>query len=137
RDRPAAHHQPPGVAPRRDADKRALRARPGDHAVRSHAMDPTTALTTPLAELGTQARGYLEQSKAANTRRAYAADWRAFTAWCAQHRLTALPAAPETVALYLTAHAGQRKASTLQRRLVAIAHAHTAADVESPTRSAA
>src|SRR5438105_3714260 len=96
-----------------------------------------TALAHPLAALGQQARGYLEQSKAANTRRAYAADWRAFTAWCAQHRLTALPAAPETVALYLTAHASHRKASTLQRRLVAIAHAHAAADVESPTRSAA
>jgi integrase len=95
------------------------------------------ALTTPLAELGERARGYLEQSKAANTRRAYAADWRTFTGWCDQHGLSALPAAPETVALYLTAHAGLRKASTLQRRLVAIAHAHAAADVESPTRSAA
>ena len=100
-------------------------------------MDPTTALATPLAELGAQARGYLEQSKAANTRRAYAADRRAFTAWCAQHGLTTLPAAPETVALYLTAHAGLRKAATLQRRLVAIAHAHAAAAVDSPTTSLA
>src|SRR5216684_654460 len=80
-------------------------------------MDTTAVLTAPLAELGTQARGYLAQSKAANTRRAYAADWRTFTAWCDQHGLTALPAAPETVALYLTAHA--------------------AAGDESPTRSAA
>src|SRR5437660_8075536 len=120
RDRPAAHHQPPGVAPRRDADKRALRARPGDHAVRSHAMDSTTALATPLAELGQQARGYLEQSKAANTRRAYAADWRTFTTWCAGHQLASLPATPETVALFLVDHAGVRKASTLQRYLVSI-----------------
>src|SRR3954462_14922609 len=100
-------------------------------------MDVTSTLAHPLAELGEQARGYLEQSKAVNPRRAYAADWRAFTAWCDQHRLTTLPAAPETVALYLTAHAGQRKASTLQRRLVAIAHAHAAAGVDSPTTSLA
>src|SRR4051812_30778969 len=100
-------------------------------------MSIDRALATPLAELGAQARGYLEQSKAANTRRAYAADWRAFTAWCDQHGLPVLPAAPETVALYLTAHAGQRKASTLQRRLVAISHAHAAAGVDSPTTSLA
>jgi site-specific recombinase XerD len=82
-----------------------------------------TMLAHPLAELGAQARDYLEQSKARNTRRAYAADWRAFTIWCDQHGLPALPAAPETVALYLTAQAGHRKVSTLQHRLVAIAHA--------------
>jgi hypothetical protein len=35
-------------------------------------MDQTRALATPLAELGAQARSYLEQSKAANTRRHHA-----------------------------------------------------------------
>src|SRR4051812_48019891 len=94
-----------------------------------------TPLAQPLAALGEQARGYLEQSKAANTRRAYASDWRAFTAWCDQHELPSLPSAPETVALYLTTHAGQRKVSTLQRHLVAISHAHAAAGVDSPTTS--
>jgi site-specific recombinase XerD len=97
----------------------------------------TTAITpapaNPLAALGDRAHDYLQQATAPNTRRAYAADWRTFTAWCAQHQLAALPATPETVALYLVDHAGVRKASTLQRALVAIAHAHRAADLEPPT----
>jgi site-specific recombinase XerD len=84
-------------------------------------MDNTRVPARPLAELGEQARGYVAQAVASNTRRAYASDWRAFVAWCAQHQLPSLPAAPETVALYLTAHAEQRKASTLARWLVAVA----------------
>src|SRR3954468_4200302 len=100
-------------------------------------METVRTLTAPLAELGEQARGYVAQAVAANTRRAYASDWRAFVAWCAQHRLESLPAVPETVALYLTAHADQRKASTLARWLVAIAHAHRAAGVEPPTATLA
>src|SRR4051794_24611788 len=100
-------------------------------------MDSTTALATPLAELGAQARGYLEHSKATNTRRAYAADWRTFTAWCNGHQLASLPATAETVALFLVDHAGVRKASTLQRYLVSIAHAHEAAGVDPPTTSPA
>src|SRR4051812_44583080 len=104
---------------------------------RSQDMDPTTALARPLAELGEQAHVYLEQNKAANTRRAYAADWRTFTAWCDGHQLASLPAAAETVALFLVDHAGVRKASTLQRYLVSIAHAHEAAGVDPPTTSPA
>jgi site-specific recombinase XerD len=96
-------------------------------------MDPTTALVTPLAELGEQARGYVAQAVAPNTRRAYASDWQRFTAWCQAHQLESLPAAPETVALYLVAHADLRKASTLGRWLVAISQAHRAAGVDSPT----
>jgi hypothetical protein len=34
-------------------------------------------------------------------RKAYAKQWRAFEAWCAQQGLCALPAAPQNVALYL------------------------------------
>jgi integrase len=100
-------------------------------------MDPARVLTVPLAELGEQARGYLEQSKAANIRRAYAADWRTFTAWCAGHKLANLPATVETVALFLVDHAGVRNASTLQRYLMSIAHAHEAAGADIPTASPA
>src|SRR5438067_56617 len=78
-------------------------------------MDPTHALAAPLVELGEQARDYVAQAVAANTRRAYAADWRLFVAWCEAHQLAPLPAAPETVALYLVAHADVRKAATLGR----------------------
>ncbi len=86
-----------------------------------------------LYAAGARARDYAQQSRAANTRRAYRADWADFAAWCEAHALAALPAAPETVALYLADLADRRKTSTLQRRLSAISQAHKAADHESPT----
>src|SRR5829696_911816 len=67
---------------------------------RSTAMEPTTTLAHPLAALGEQAKVYLDASRAASTRRAYASAWAAFTAWCDGHQLASLPAAPETLALY-------------------------------------
>lgn len=94
----------------------------------------------PLAHLEAvvdQARDYAAAAKAPNTVRAYAADWRHFTTWCSSAALQAVPAAPETVALYLSAHAGELKAATLQRRLSAISQAHQLAGHESPTSSAA
>ena len=84
-----------------------------------------------------QAKDYARSAKASNTRRAYAADWRDFDAWCAAHGLPSLPAAPEAVALYLTALAERCKVSTLQRRVSAISQAHQAAQLEPPTRSLA
>jgi integrase len=90
----------------------------------------------PLDELGDQARAYLDAARSANTHRAYRADWQHFTGWCAEHELAALPASPSTLALYLSAHAGVLKASTLQRRLVAIAQAHRAARQPTPTTDA-
>jgi len=90
-------------------------------------------LRAALAVAKEQARDYAREAKAANTRRAYRADWADFTTWCIAHALTALPASPETVALYLAARAADRKPSTLARRLTSIAQAHTTAGHESPT----
>ncbi len=84
------------------------------------------------------------------TERAYAHDWADFVAFCTQHGLEALPAAPQTLALYLKAletrrsrsgdrlHAGPGDApglslSTLRRRLAAIASRHATAGLETPT----
>jgi len=89
-----------------------------------------------LDALGEQARDYLADSHAANTRRAYRADWRAYTAWCAAHELEPLPSAPATLTLYLAAQAGQLRTSTLGRRLVAIGQAHRAAGHVPPTEDA-
>ncbi len=44
-------------------------------------------------------------SKAPATVRAYEADWRHFTAWCASRGHTPLPAQPPVIAAYLAAHA--------------------------------
>lgn len=59
-------------------------------------------------------------SRAEGTWRGYAANWRDFNIWCADHGVPALPAAPETVGAYL-ADAGRRlKPSTVDRHLSAI-----------------
>ncbi len=78
------------------------------------------------------AAAFAEASAAENTRRAYAADWRAFQAWCEAEGLQALPAAPETLTAYLAAHAGRLRTSTLGRRLAGIRHAHLEADLAAP-----
>ncbi len=94
------------------------------------------AISEELKQAGKQARAYVEQARAANTLRGYRADWNHFTAWCAQHDLVPLPAAPETVALYLTMLADTHKCSTLQRRLSSISQAHQAAGHATPTQEA-
>jgi integrase len=85
-----------------------------------------------LAGLAAAAAGYALGSKAVATRRAYKSDWAHFAGWCAMAGLQALPADPATLALYLTAHAGGLKVSTLQRRLASISQAHKAEGLASP-----
>jgi site-specific recombinase XerD len=85
-----------------------------------------------LAPLAAQARSFIEAAKAENTRRAYRSDWRHFEAWCRGQGLTALPATPETVTLYLTALAADHKPASLTRKLTSITKAHQAAGLASP-----
>ena len=108
--------------------------------VRSTRRDPVDALADGIVaiardatrrdlarpqELLEAARTYAAASRSANTRRAYQSDLRDFTAWCDINGMHALPAAPETVALYLTALAQTgAKVSTIQRRVSAISQAH-------------
>jgi site-specific recombinase XerD len=97
-----------------------------------------SALLTP-AELRDAASGYVAAALAERTRQAYAADWRAFIAWCrAQGGLTPLPADPRAVALYLADRARQgRRVSTIERALAAITQAHRLAGHDSPRAAAA
>jgi integrase len=92
-----------------------------------------TAASAELATLADTARSYGEASKAASTLRAYRSDWRGFTGWCAARGVDALPAAPETVALYLTDLAGVLAVATLQRHLTSISQAHKGAGADTPT----
>lgn len=89
--------------------------------------------------LRVRARQLAENSRAANTLKAYEADMADFRACCASQRppLEALPAQPMTVALYVAALADVRKASTIRRRLSAISVVHQLAGFESPTTDAA
>ncbi len=92
----------------------------------------------PLYETAQAAHQYMEEAKAAATRRAYSSDWRHFAQWCDQNGLASLPASPSTVALYLTSLAkpaeGEkpRKAATITRRLTSINAAHKEEGLDSP-----
>jgi site-specific recombinase XerD len=91
-----------------------------------------------LADVLTSAAGYAAEEKSAATRRAYRSDWAHFTRWCDGMSATALPALPQTVAGYLAhlADSGLR-ASTIGRKLAAIAYAHKLKGHDSPTASEA
>jgi len=66
----------------------------------------------------------LRAALAPNTWRAYAADWRHWSAWAAGYDLPALPAVPLDLARYLVDHAGLLTIGTLTRRLSAVSKAH-------------
>ncbi|OQP84533.1 integrase [Rhizobium rhizosphaerae] len=82
-----------------------------------------------LATLADRARGYVAAASSANTRKAYAADWKHFSAWCRRSNLAPLPPHPQTVGLYITACASgsaigtpirgakANTVSTIERRL--------------------
>ncbi|WP_119325087.1 site-specific integrase [Capsulimonas corticalis] len=89
-----------------------------------------------ITNLSAQARAYIQNSKSANTIRAYKSDWRQFENWCRNHERESLPASPETTALYATAMAAGSAMSTITRRLASITQAHITAGHEPPTRSA-
>jgi site-specific recombinase XerD len=94
---------------------------------------------------------YVGRASAEATLRAYRSDWRLFGAWCAENGYSPLPAAPATVAAFLTLLAeagfapretdGMKHArapvplgrATIGRRLAAIVFAHRAAGLEPPT----
>ncbi len=89
----------------------------------------------PSAPLSEQVRQYIKASKAENTLRGYQSDWRHFCAWCDSHSIQSLPANPESVASYIAECATHLKVGSIQRRLNAIAEAHKAMGLESPTHS--
>lgn len=98
------------------------------------AIPATTAPALPahLEDLAGRARGYVEAASSANTRRAYAADWKHFAAWCRRQGLAVLPPDPQVVGLYITACAsgtagGGRAAavSTIERRLSSLSWNYT------------
>ena len=89
-----------------------------------------------LARLVAQAEASFQAARAGSTLRAYAHDWKQFRAWCAQNRLVALPASPQTIILYSTdlIKNHRKKLNTLIRRLAAVSQLHQQAGFDSPTR---
>ena len=97
----------------------------GDSGVPS--AQPGARLPVHLEALAGRARDYVEAASSANTRRAYASDWKHFSSWCRRQGFSLMPPDPQTVGLYITALAsgsaagaaiGQKKSvSTIERRL--------------------
>jgi integrase len=102
--------------------------------VPSPADAPASGLAAHLQDLTDRARTYVEAASSANTRKAYAADWKHFSAWCRRQNLSPLPANPQIVGLYITAcavgsdtasgtvarRAKANSVSTIERRLSAL-----------------
>jgi site-specific recombinase XerD len=89
----------------------------------------------PLARYAGQARRYAAAAKSQRTLTAYGSDWVDFDTFCRSAGQGSLPAAPETVALYLTwlVDECKRKTSTLARRIAAISQVHQVAGFPTPT----
>jgi len=123
----------------------------GRKAILEPAFEPPAALGDVSAALAKLARAVdhdlATPDHAPATERAYAHDWEDFAAFCDRHGLAAMPAAPQSLALYLKALETQRSRSpagiragtmglalpTLRRRLAAIASRHATAGLETPT----
>jgi site-specific recombinase XerD len=97
------------------------------------AVTETAKLPASIAPELAAAIGLAKAEKAPATRKAYGTDFQLFREWCDAKGVSALPAAPETVAAYLAAQAGTLKASTIGRRVAAIRYAHKLAGLETPT----
>lgn len=95
---------------------------------------PEGADAETLAPLASLASELVEAAASPNTRKAYAADWRAFTTWCASVGLDPIPCQPATVALFIAAQVKDGKAvSTIKRRVGTIRRVHKSAEHPDPT----
>ena len=81
-------------------------------------------LTKDLKELEDETLKNLKNSKAQNTLRAYASDFRHFRDFCIDNNVNHLPSDPRIISLYLTKLAKTSKFSTLKRRIASISVIH-------------
>jgi site-specific recombinase XerD len=92
-------------------------------------------VTAPLEveELKAKVLKFAKASLSSSTLKAYTSDWSDFEFWCRRTGLEALPAQPDTVALYLTKMSEHLKTSSLKRRVTAISKIHEFKKFPSPT----
>lgn len=81
----------------------------------------------PSSALTEQVAGYVADSLAPNTRRAYLSDLAHFEGWGG-----CIPSSDTMVASYLAAHADTLSVATLVRRLASISKAHAARGAANP-----
>src|SRR5580658_121302 len=106
---------------------------PGMEVIGPVAIKGADAVPSPSLD---QVREFIRASKSENTLRGYESDWRTFCAWCEVQQVCPMPATAETVAAFIAECAGRLKVGSVQRRLNAIAEAHKAVGLESPTHAA-
>jgi integrase len=93
----------------------------------------TSEVLADVAALRTIAREAADASRASSTERAYASDWRNFSAFTTRICRERLPADPETVAIYVAdLRRSGRRPATISRKLAAIAVYHRSAGYPSP-----
>ncbi len=81
-------------------------------------------LTTDLKSLELETLKNLKNSKAANTLRAYKADFKDFAGFCTKNGLCSMPTEPKVLSIYLTHLSASSKFSTLKRRIASISVIH-------------
>ena len=81
-------------------------------------------LVTDIKSLELETLKNLRNSKAANTLRAYKADFNDFSTFCINNGFSSMPTEPKILALYLTHLSATSKFSTLKRRIASISVIH-------------
>ena len=81
-------------------------------------------LVTDIKSLELETLKNLKNSKAANTLRAYKADFKDFSAFCIKNGFSSMPTEPKILSLYLTHLSATSKFSTLKRRIASISVIH-------------
>ena len=81
-------------------------------------------LITDIKSLELETLKNLRNSKSANTLRAYQADFKDFSVFCAKNGLSSIPTEPKILSLYLTHLSATSKFSTLKRRIASISVIH-------------
>ena len=81
-------------------------------------------LITDIKSLELETLKNLKNSKAANTLRAYQADFKDFSAFCYKNGFNSIPTEPKILSLYLTHLSATSKFSTLKRRIASISVIH-------------
>jgi integrase len=103
----------------------------------SRPQPSSSALALPereLEQLMGGAMAYVAACRAPRTLAEYAGQWRRFERWARERGRASLPCAPDTLALYLSQLAQRLKVASISMALSAIAHRHTTAGLEAPTR---
>ena len=118
--------QNPDEIAENDADNAPLPSAAAAAPVGNSAVSVPAGELAHLRDLASRARDYVEAASSANTRLAYASDWKHFSGWCRRQRLEVLPPDPQTVGLYITACASgeatgcANAVGTIERRLSAL-----------------